>query len=373
MKRFLVAKQSFLLAGGLVFVLTLWMLTGHGSRQQAASPQPRVARAEQPMRVQVQEYVSQPVHREIVLNGKTEPQRAVTVRAEVDGRVVAVESSKGEQLESGQIIARVDQRNRPARLQEARALVKQRELEYAASERLLTQNHVSETQLAQARASLEAARAMRRLIEVELDNTLIRAPFDGFLQERTVEIGDYVSRGDAVARILDEDPILITGDVSQTDLHEVVAGMSAQARLVTGQNVQGRVTYVARESDPATRTFHVEVEVPNSDGALVSGLTSEITIPTPAQDAHFLSPAHLSLGDRGEIGVKTVGEGDAVEFHKVAIVRADTEGLWVTGLPDVIRVVTVGHGFVSDGQRVTPVYAGQLSRAQSRGDDNSEP
>lgn len=370
MRRFIAARQSYLLAAGVVIALGLWMLTGAVRTPEAplATAPAAAEHGRQPMRVRVQEFSSQGVRREIVLNGRTEPKREVSVRAEVDGRVVAVEVAKGARIEAGQAIARLDERDRPARLKEARALVRQRELEYEAAERLLAQKHVSETQLAEAAARLEASRALQKRIEVGLANTLIQAPFEGVLEERRVEVGDYLSSGDIVARVLDEDPMLLTGYVSQTDLDELVLGAPARARLVTGQEVTGRVTYVARDSDLATRTFRVEVEVPNADGSLASGVTSEIIIAAPQQDAHFLSPAHLSLSKAGDIGVKVLGVGNTVRFYEVDIVRATTDGLWVAGLPEVVQVVTVGQGFVAEGERVTPVFDAQLSQAAGTGE-----
>ena len=143
--------------------------------------------------------------------------------------------------------------------------------------------------------------------------------------------------------------------MTQQERHHLKVGDIGRARLITGELVQGRVRYVAAESDEATRTFRVELEVPNADHRLVSGISTEIHIPTRATAAHRISPALLSLDRLGRLGVKSVNDDSIVEFHPVEVLRAETRGVWVGGLPDPVRLITVGHGFVRVGQRVRAV------------------
>ena len=250
---------------------------------------------------------------------------------------------------------RLDPRDLEARGREARAAIRQREMEFDAARKLSARNFQTETALAAAEASLEAARATLARVEVDLANTRLLAPFDGRLDQRMVEIGDYVSDGTAIGRILQEDPVLVAGYVTQQQRHRVGVGVAGEARLITGQTVPGRVRYVATESDATTRTFRLELEVPNPDGVLLSGVSAEIRIPLATTHAHRVSPALLALDDYGRLGIKSVGDAGAVEFHPVEIVRTDGDGIWVSGLPDPVRVITVGQGFVHPGQHVEAV------------------
>jgi multidrug efflux system membrane fusion protein len=298
---------------------------------------------------------SEPVSRDVILYGRTEPARAVTLRAELEGRVVELGPERGSRVSRGELIARLDTRDLAARLQEAEAVARQRELQFEAAQRLEQQQFQSQTALAEARANLAAARARVEQVQVSLQNTRVRAPFNGILETRHVEVGDFLSEGNQVARIIDVHPMLVAGYITQRELSFVHTGAPGTARLVTGETVAGIVRYLSAESDTATRTFRVELEVPNPETRLVAGVTAEIRITTPPTRAHLISPALLALDARERIGVKTVDDDDRVSFHPVEIVTSDSRGVWVTGLPPRARVITVGQGFVRPGDPVNPV------------------
>jgi len=150
------------------------------------------------------------------------------------------------------------------------------------------------------------------------------------------------------------DPILVTGDVTQQERNVLQPGAPGTVHVITGEQVEGRIRYISAESDEATRTFRVELEVPNPEGALVAGLTAQATVPTLTARAHKLSSALLSLNRDQDIGIKSVNNQNRVAFHKIDIVRAAGDGIWVTGLPETIDIITVGHGFVREGDEVTP-------------------
>ena len=357
MKTWIGRRRSLITAVLIATAVSAWVWSGE---HVATSPPPAgreapAAERQRDFSVRVAVLHAEPVSRTIRLNGRTEPSRAVTLRAELDGRVVAIGAERGARVSRGDEVARLDPRDLEARRREARAAIRQREMEFDAATKLSARNFQTGSAMAAAEASLETARAALARVEVDLANTRLLAPFDGRLDQRMVEIGDYVNDGNAVGRILQEDPILVIGYVIQQQRHRVGLGVTGEARLITGQTVSGHVRYVAAESDATTRTFRVELEVPNPDGALLSGVSAEIRIPMEATAAHRVSPALLALDDHGRLGVKSVGDAELVEFHPVEIVRTDGSGIWVSGLPDPVRVITVGQGFVHPGQRVEAV------------------
>ena len=355
--RALKRRRSLLIALTIAVGVSAWVWSGDPSGD--ASPPPiqettALERQRDP-EVRVAEIRSRPVSRTVVLNGRTEPARAVTLRAEIEGRIVAIGAERGARLAEGDEVVRIDPRALNARRREALALVKQREIEFDASKKLTAQNFQTQSALAAAEANLESARAAVARVEIDIANTRLRAPFAGRLDQRMVEIGDYVNEGNPIGRILEEDPIVVAGHVIQQERHHVEVGAPGQARLITGETVEGRVRYVASESDETTRTFRIELEVANPDGALVSGISAEIRLPLAATAAHRVSPALLALDDHGRLGVKGVNDAGVVEFHRAEILRAEAGGVWVVGLPDPIRVITVGQGFVRAGQKVSAV------------------
>lgn len=364
-------RRSHITALVVSAALGLWMLSGSltgGDPPTSAEP---IATVEEPLtRVRVADLEPTTIAQEVIVSGRTEPARAVTLRAEIDARVVAVPVAKGARVAAGDALVQLDTRDLEAELEEAGALVQQRRLEYQAAQRLLDRNLLAETEMVAAMANLEAAEARRRRTQIKLADAQIRAPFGGVLEARPVEIGDFVRAGDEVARVLEMDPLVVAGNVSQAAVGRVSVGMPGEAKLVTGERLRGRLRFVAAEADSATRTFRVELQVPNPDSRLTSGVTAEILLSTGETSAHLLSPAILTLGDGDELGVKAVDEDDRVEFLPVQVARATAEGFWVTGLGDRVRVITVGHGFVHEGEQVIPVAASaspdRSVRAQTR-------
>ena len=128
----------------------------------------------------------------------------------------------------------------------------------------------------------------------------------------------------------------------------------ARVLFITGEERAGTVSFVGTSAATDTRTFLVEIDVPNRDGAIPAGVSAEVQIPIGQVEAHFVSPSTVSLDESGVLGVKTVDAENTVRFHEIDVVRAQIEGIWVDGLPDTAQIIVVGQGFVSDGERVRP-------------------
>jgi multidrug efflux system membrane fusion protein len=250
---------------------------------------------------------------------------------------------------------RLDLRDREARLAQAKASVNEHRTSYEAQLKLKSDGYVSDTQIAETVAKLETARAELIRAELDLEHRVIRAPFDGVLQDREVEIGDFVRAGDDVATFVDNTKIVVSGTIAEQDARFVTVNDTGQGVLATGQQVTGRIRYVAPVADQSTRTFNVELEVNNPDGSLPAGVTAQMQLPGGKTLAHKISPALLTLDANGNIGIKIVNEYDEVEFFQIELARSDADGVWISGLPDRARVIVVGQGYVSAGQIVEPV------------------
>ena len=229
-------------------------------------------------------------------------------------------------------------------------------IEYQGRLRLKSQGFQSESTIAEARASVASARARLKAAQLNAERTLIRAPFAGMVETTDVELGDYVQPGMACATVVDLDPMLLVGRVSERDVHRLEVGGMTTGVLSTGESVTGPISFVGQQADPTTRTYAIEVTLPNPDYALRSGITTRINIPVATVLAHKVSPALLALDDGGAVGVRTTNGSDRVEFHRVDIVADDDDGVWVTGLPEYTTLITVGQEFVVAGERVDVVY-----------------
>lgn len=361
-------KRSYVIALGIAVLATLWLLSpfaegllmaavggdaaGPGEPTQVAAESAAETRQ---IRVRVRDSVAVQHVDRLLLTGQTEPSRQATLRAETAGRVIEIGAPKGASVDEGGVIVRLESGDREARLAEAEALLQQRQIEYDAARKLTDKGFQSQTRLAEARAALEAARAQQRLAELDIERTELRAPFNGVLQERMVEVGDYVGIGDPVATFVDLDPLVAAGQVSEREIAGIARDIEGTARLVSGETASGPVRYVSSVGTEGTRTYRIELELPNPGNRLAAGMTTELRLPVRTVEAHAMSAAVLTLNDEGVVGVKSVDAENKVRFHPVQVVADGIDGIWVTGLPRSLRIITVGQEFVLPGQTVIPV------------------
>jgi len=352
-----IAERPWILAVGVSLIVVIWMASGSiGSSGHVASTTLIVGSTAGPTRVQISAQRAERIIRYINVYGQTAPARTVEISSETEGRVVSVDAVRGRPLKKGAVILRLDLRDRKARLAQAEASVAEARTSYEAQLKLQSDGYVSETQIAETMSRLESARTELIRAKLDLEYMVVRAPFDGVLQEREVEIGDFVRAGDNVANFIDNTSIIVTGTIAERDAQFVQVGEIGRAKLATGQEITGRIRYISVVADQATRTFTVELEVPNPDGRLPAGVTAQMELPGGEALAHKISPSLLTLDADGVVGIKIVDDFDRVEFFPVEMAVSNQAGVWVTGLPESARIITLGQGYVAVGQTVESVY-----------------
>jgi len=354
-------SRPWLMAALVAGAVILWLLSGSlgGHKEATQSAAGTAPDAGAITRVQVRAQQAERITRFISVYGRTAPVRTVQLKAETSGRVESLDAARGQLLRKGTVILRLDLRDRQARLDQAQASVAQHQTAYEGQLELKAQGYVSETQIAETLAKLETAKAELVRAELDLDYMVIRAPFDGVIQDRPVEIGDYVRAGDPIATFVDNTRLIVTATIAENDARLVSINNPATAKLVTGEHVRGLIRYLSPVADEGTRTFTVELEIPNPGGKLAAGVTAEMQIPAGEMLAQKISPAILTLAADGQIGVKTVDGNGRVVFTPIEIARSEADGVWITGLPAMANIITVGQGYVSAGQAVESVPAQQ--------------
>ncbi|HAI30512.1 MULTISPECIES: efflux RND transporter periplasmic adaptor subunit [unclassified Thalassospira] len=290
------------------------------------------------------------------ITGRTEAVISVEIRAETEARVVEIGAVKGQAIQKGDLIARLDIGDRQARVAKARALVAQRELEHSAAESLAQKNYRSKTGVAQALALLEEARADLTIARTELGNTEIRAPFDGIVEERPAEVGDLLSIGDPLATLIQGDPMLVVAHVPEHSIRAIDLGQLATVTLFDGSTHDGIVRYTARVSDNDTRTFRVEVEMENADLRIPDGMTAQLEIPVGTKRAHQVTSSVLTLNDEGELGVRAIVDDNKVDFLPVELQGGSRDRIWIGGLPEEFELIVVGHDWVKEGATANVVH-----------------
>jgi multidrug efflux system membrane fusion protein len=233
----------------------------------------------------------------------------------------------------------------------------QRQAELDAAERLAKSGNLPKLQLDTARSNLTSAQSALRTAQAELDRNEVKAPFDGIVDRVPVELGSAVMQGGEVATILALDPIIARGEISERDLRFIKDGDEADIRLVNGETVTGKLRYISRDASAATRTFRVEVAIPNADGAIPAGMTAEITLSAQPTDAVLLPRSVVTLGDKGDLGIRAVDKDNKVVFFPIDLVDDTPKGLVLGGIPADARVIVAGQELVTEGDTVQPVEA----------------
>jgi membrane fusion protein, multidrug efflux system len=341
---------------------------------------------------------AQQIDSAILTRGRTEAARQVEVKSETSGLVISEPLRRGAYVTEGQALCVLDAGTRQAQLKEAqsrlleagsrlpeaesrlieaKARLNEAEINGRAANQLKEGGFASETRVAATTAAVESARAgvnsaesgvsaatsgLRsaeaavEAAEREIDRLTLSAPFHGLLETDTAELGALMQPGSQCAVVIQLDPIKLVGFLAETDVDKVSVGAKASARLASGRETAGRVTFLSRSADPQTRTFRVEMTVTNEGLNIRDGQTAELKIATAGKPAHLLPASSLTLDDNGRLGIRAVNADNRAEFMPVTIQRDTVDGVWVEGLPETVDVIVVGQEFVIDGVAVTPTY-----------------
>jgi multidrug efflux system membrane fusion protein len=339
-----------------------WIATGEFSTIGSAESQPQpVPAAATPAPALRSVGVVTPVFidhaRAIRLSGVTAADKRVVLAARTDGVIATLDMTRGAMVAEGAVVMRLEGPETVAQAEIARIALDQRERELEVAERLYAGGNTPETQVTNARSARDAAAAELARAQAALDRLDLRAPFAGVVDSLEVEASEWVQTGAPVATILALDPILIRAEVSEVDLPAIAPGAPAALRLATGEARQGTVRLVAREASAQTRTFPVEIVLPNPGMALSAGMTADVVLKAAPVRAVVVPRSVITLSDKGGLGVRVLGADDVVAFAPVTILDDTPEGLVVTGIPDNVRVITSGQDLVADGETVAAVEA----------------
>ena len=347
------ASRSAWIAGILVLAILGWMSSGFIFPSETAAPVAE-RKAPAPVAVAVTTSQAKTVTQFYQAEGQALPDRDTVMRAEVSGDILEVLVKKGQDVAAGDVIARFDGTKNAANITRATEELARAQREFDNAEELLRRGVATADRVAQARATLAAAQAQIADVEQTAKALTITAPFAGRVETLNLDEGEFVSAGAEVGRLVDITPLTVAIQVPQQSLTRLAVGQPAKVRFITGEDREGVVTFVGTSAAAETRTFLAEIEVANADGAIPAGISAEVIIPTGTATAHFLSPSIVSLDTQGTLGVKTVTDENVVKFYPIQIVKAQIDGIWVTGLPETADVITVGQGYVNEGETVAP-------------------
>jgi len=360
-------RPSRLIAIALVIGATAWIASGalgpkaqEGGGETTSST--NAAESQVPIqRVAVQVATAEEHRRQVILSCVTEADHRAKAVARGAGVIVQLLVARGDTVRSNDVIAHISDEGRQAALLQAQALLDQRRAEFDANKQLIEQGNAPKNQLPALEAAVAAAKAAVASAQAEADKTTIKAPIGGVVDEVPVQVGQAVQIGGEIASIVDPDPMLAVGAVSESRRSALKVGQTASVRFINGDTVDGVVNFVGVSADAATRTYPVEATMSNPDAAIADGLTCEMSVTLAPIAATAVPRSALVFSDEGHLGVRIANSENTVEFKPVEIVEDGLESVWVTGLDGSSRVIVVGQDFVKEGDPVEAVSAAARS------------
>lgn len=332
-----------------IFTLSFIFYSTMGKETIAQTTQPKPA-AQTPLVVTAHSK-ARSYTQTITLYGVTEAKERTLLKAQTVGRVEEILPVEGRYVEKDAVLVRLAAEERPAKLSMAQALVEQRRLEYKVATALAKKGHQSETEVAASYAALQQAQLELVMAELEMKYTTLTAPFAGYVEKIHVHLGDTVKARDTeVATLLNdqEGMVVVYAPEKYHGLFERES--EASITLSDGTQKSGKLQTISRLANSNTRSFRIEIAYDMTP--FVDGLTAKVSIPVATQEAHLVKDSVLGLNVAGEVGIKAVDESQKVIFYPVEVIGQEKEGIWVKGLPKEAHIITLGHAFYLEGEKV---------------------
>ncbi|WP_413699808.1 efflux RND transporter periplasmic adaptor subunit [Psychromonas sp. KJ10-10] len=344
-----IALRPYFLALFIIALLILWMLSAPAQSELNETPNED---QEAPLpKVEVTHVVPQQIIKELNLYAKSEANSRAIIRAEVAGKIVNLSAQKGDYVNANTSLINIEKNELPERLAQAEAQLAENELNFDAVKSLNNKGLQGRASVAEMKSLYLTAKTNVKQLKLQLERTQVVAPFSGILQEQYADLGDYLQVGDPIFNIENTNPIVIRGDATEHYISQLTLGQKVTAKLLSGEVVDGKLTFISSIADSESSTFRIEAEFDNPDLKLFSGISAQLTLPLYPVKAIYVSPSTLAMDELGNLGVKIVQQG-VVVFKAINLVEADNDGAWLSGIDEPVDIITRGQGFVKPGAQV---------------------
>ena len=342
------------------------------------------------------------IDQSIELQGQTIHNKKIDVKSETSGKIKSIKFARGNKVSSNSEMIKISLEDRSEKLLSAKKdlerlskelilneknrdnLLRQNierielyDIEYASAKQLIDKGLSSKSKLSLASFNLANAKADRedikikfestlanleaqvsnvksvlKNIKLDIEKTIIKAPFDGIVSEKMVEETEFISIGTPLFTIIDLDPIKIEGYLSEFDVNKVSVGTKALIEDSNGIKKNGIISFISPSAEISTRTFEITIEADNKDLSYKSGITTKIIIKGSELRAHKIPPSILTLLDDGTVGVKAVNNENIVIFYPTKTIKDTIDGMWVSGLPEKVKLIVSGQEYISIGETI---------------------
>jgi multidrug efflux system membrane fusion protein len=338
----------------IALAISLWLVSGLFASPATENDSSKVE--SKLTNVQAEWFDIQAYEPQLVLRGRTEANRSVDVKAQIAGLIVAVPAAEGALVEAGATVCEIDQEDRQLRLQHAKAGLKQATIEYQGARKLKQAGYQSELAIAQAKTRLESARVSLERSNLDLNNLSIKAPFNGVVERRPVEVGDFIQPGQLCAQVVELNPLKVSAVITEQEIGKISLDRDARLTLVNGDTLNGKISYLSRQANPITRSYRVEATIANPQLRFLAGMSGSLQIGSEPMSAHHIPSSLVLLDDAGHLVVRAVDDQGVINTLSVVNVGESSDGVWVTGLPERVALVTVGQNYVTEAEQVLVSY-----------------
>jgi membrane fusion protein (multidrug efflux system) len=341
---------------GCVLAAALGCADGDASEPSFSAPTVEVMRIE-----------SAPLVDTAVFSGQLDAEQSVMLKPEIEGIVATIEFEQGQKVEAGSVLFRLRDREQRARLHEARANRQLARERWKRSNELLTRDASSKDRADVALAEYEMAKARLELAQIELDRTEIRAPFDGMVGLRMVDIGARVEEDTELVRIDAVDRLQVTFAISDEGLPFARPGMKVNlwVRPYPGEKFAGEVFFVSPTLDARNRRIWVKAWIDNSDHRLAPGLFANVDLEIRRMESALVVPESAVAIDQQGSFVWVVDEERVVSRRPIEVgLRERGIVEIVQGLSEGLEIIVAGTHKVSEGDKVQVSENPLVGRAQ---------
>jgi HlyD family secretion protein len=352
-----------------------------------------------PLTVEVAQVSRRSISDEIVVVGNLIGDATVAVAPRTAGRVQDVYVRLGDRVSRGQRLAKIEDFEIVEQVKQAEAAqevslatIRQREADLKLAEtsaqrsrnlyerQLLPKQTLddNEARYQAAMAQLDLARAQTTQSKARLDelrinlaNTIITSPVNGFVARRAVDPGAFVSQNQQVADVVDITTVRLVANIVEKDLKQLHAGNTTRVQVdaYPGETFTGRIARVSPVLDPATRTAPIEIEIPNPDFRLKPGMYARVGITTDIKKDALVVPVNAVVDLGGRRGVFQPRNESAI-FRSVQVGTEQREYVEILGgLAEGDTVITTGAGALRDGDRVMFANGARGGRGRRGGGD----
>ncbi len=313
--------------------------------------------------VRVQELANANFNHYVDFTGTVSSRENIMISSEANGRVLSVPAREGQEVSRGQVLVRLDNEAVSRQLEEAEAMFKLAETTYQKRKNLWDQNIGSEIEYLQAENNYKTAKSRLAQVRTQYNNTIVRSPISGTVDQVVVNEGEFISFGAPIVRVVDLDNVEVETELSESYLPAVHRGDTVEVSIpALGVETKAVVNFVSQVINPENRSFKVKVNLPNKEGRIKPNVLANLKIRDYASGAAIVVPSKAISKDlKGDFVYTVSNEGGAVVARKKYIKRgrsSDVTTEILEGLTAGDRVIVSGYDQVNEGTLVE-VKSGQ--------------